>query len=236
MGRGAGCTPSKCSQSAARHMRRQLAGRGVSPVWKFTVPVGCTILVRHMFSTAHGLVGAECRGCLTGSRRRPHAVEMRCALGVRLVVHALRAVAARRRRLFKTRKAQHANGRLEGLQRRLVQTRVRCYEGATQGDGNEDHQPPQHLLLRATSTPPCREPILAMEPRVQPQLGDVIARYFFSTVLSARVSPADVIIVIPHDCATSARVHAWALPIASAQTVESSSTATPLRGQLSVCL
>ena len=199
-------------------MRRQLAGRGVSPVWKFTVPVGCTILVRHMFSTAHGLVGAECRGCLTGSRRRPHAVEMRCALGVRLVVHALRALAARRRRLFNTRTAQHANGRVERLQRRLVQTRVRCYEGALEGDGKEDYQPPQHLLLRATwttlsrvarrRTPPCRAPFLAMEPRVQPYLGDVEAGYFFSTVLSARVSPADVIVVIPHDCATNARVHA----------------------------
>ena len=154
-----------------------------------------------------------------GSRRRPHAVEMRCALGVRLVVHALRALAARRCRLFSTRTAQHANGRVEGLQRRLVQTRVRCYEGATEGDGKEDYQPPQHLLLlRATwatpslvarrRTPLGCAPFLAMEPRVQPYLGDVRAGYFFSTVLSARVSPADVIIVIPHDCATSARVHA----------------------------
>ena len=115
-----------------------------------------------------------------GSRRHPHAVELRRASGVRFVVHALRALAARRHRLFNTRTAQHANGRVEGLQRRLVQTRFRCYEGTTEGDGKEDCQPPQHLLLRATwatssrvsqrRTPLGCAPFLAMVPSVQPYL------------------------------------------------------------------
>eukprot|EP00959_Pyramimonas_sp_CCMP1952_P026983 566669-Pyramimonas_sp.AAC.1 len=73
-----------------------------------------------------------------------------------------------------------------------------------------------------------------MEPRVQPYFG-VRAGYFFSTVFSARVSPAHIIIIRSHDCSSSARVHAQALPIASAQLVEASGPATPPRGQLSVC-
>ena len=75
-----------------------------------------------------------------------------------------------------------------------------------------------------------------MEPRVQPYLDDVKAGDLFSTVFSARVSPAHIIIIRPHDCAPSARVHAQALPIAYVQPVEASRAATPPRGQLSVCL
>ena len=47
-------------------------------------------------------------------------------------------------------------------------------------------------LVARRKTPLGCAPFLAMEPRVQPYLGDVRAGDLFSTVLSARVSPAHI--------------------------------------------
>jgi hypothetical protein len=75
-----------------------------------------------------------------------------------------------------------------------------------------------------------------MEPRIQTDLLDVGARYFLPPMVRPQVALASVIPTAPHDCASSARVHAQGLPILLAQLIEPSSTTTLPCGQIPVRL